>query len=298
MKRSTFYLLSGLGILLSCFAPGGLAQSIKPGTEIKVRLLENLNTGETIEGQTFSATLAEPVHLENGKVLDRGTQMNGLVSEAVSSGRLKRPASITLVLTGYGKTLIRTEAFQIDCNSHLLRNTAQIGGSAATGTAYLTGKQEIVLPPETELTFVASDRTAGATPTPEPVVERDAVRTPDPRPALWRKDSVEDRDSAYDALIFSERDKWLIHNYFQSNYGNLPPGLAKRGGDLPPELEKYLRREGTLPASLQKLMEPLPSELERQLPNLPMGYSRVAFSGRVLILAGDGEIVDLMLSYR
>src|ERR1700680_1829641 len=99
MKRSPFLLLSGLGMLLSCLATSGLAQSIKPGTEVKVRLLENLNTGETKEGQTFSATLAEPVKLENGKVLTRGAQINGLVTEAVSSGRLKRPASITLTLT-------------------------------------------------------------------------------------------------------------------------------------------------------------------------------------------------------
>ena len=323
MKRSPFLLLSGLGMLLSCLATSGLAQSIKPGTEVKVRLLENLNTGEIKEGQTFSATLAEPVKLENGKILTRGTPMNGLVTEAVSSGRLKRPASITLTLTSCGKTLIGTEALQIDGKSHLVRNTALIGGGAAagavlgaiagggkgaavgtavgagagTGAAFVTGKQEIVLPSETELTFVVAGRAGRVTRTPEPVVERNTERAPESRPANWREESNEQRDDAYDALIFSERDKWLIHNYFQSNYGNLPPGLAKRSGDLPPGLEKQFRREGTLPPGLQKRVEPLPGELERQLPRLPLGYSRMVLSGRVMIVAGDGEIVDLMFIY-
>ena len=324
MKRSPFLFISGLAIFLSCLATSGLAQSIKPGTEVKIRLLENLNTGEAEEGQTFSASLAEPVKLEDGKILTRGTQMNGMVTDAVSSGRLKRPASITLTLTSAGKTLIRTEALQIDGKSHAVRNAALIGGGAAagavlgaiaaggkgaavgtavgagagTGTAFVTGRQEIVLPPETELTFVVAGRSAAVTRTPEPIVERNTGRVPETRPNNWREESNDQRDDAYDALIFSERDKWLIHNYFQSNYGNLPPGLAKRGGDLPPGLEKQFRREGTLPPGLQNRMEPLPGELERQLPRLPLGYSRMVLSGRVMILAGDGEIVDLMSIYR
>ena len=300
MKRSPFLFISGLAIFLSCLATSGLAQSIKPGTEIKIRLLENLNTGEAKEGQTFSASLAEPVKLENGKILTRGTQINGIVTDAASSGRLKRPASITLTLTSAGKTLIRTEALQIDGKSHVVRNTALIGGGAAagTGTAFATGKQEIVLPSETELTFVVAGRSAAVTRTPEPIVELKTGRVPESRPANWREESNDQRDDAYDALIFSERDKWVVHNYFQSNYGNLPPGLAKRGGDLPPGLEKQFRREGTLPPGVQKRMEPLPGELERQLPRLPVGYSRMVLSGRVMILAGDGEIVDLMFIYR
>ena len=69
MKRIPFLLFLGLGILLSWLAPRALAQSIKPGTEIKVRLLDRLDTGEAKEGQSFSATLAEPVSLGSRKVL-------------------------------------------------------------------------------------------------------------------------------------------------------------------------------------------------------------------------------------
>jgi hypothetical protein len=324
MKRLPFQLLSGLVVLLSCLTPRGLAQSIKPGTEIKVHLLDRLDTGESKTGQSFSGTLAEAVSLGSKRVLQGGTRINGRVIEATSAGRLKRPASITLILTSINKIPIRTEALQIDGKSHAVRNTALIGGGAAagaivgavaeggkgaaigtavgasagTGTAYVTGKQEIVLPSETELTFVIAERAAKVARTPDPAVERPIEHAPDPRPIKWRDDSREENDEAYDALIFSDQDKWVISSYFKSNYGNLPPGLASRGEDLPPGLEKHLHRDEPLPPSLEKRAEPLPAELNRQLPRLPFGYSRVVVSGRVMNLADDGQIVDVMFIYR
>jgi len=44
------------------------------------------------------------------------------------------------------------------------------------------------------------------------------------------------------------RDQNVIREYYRAvPPNNLPPGLAKRGGDLPPGLEKQLRRNGRLP---------------------------------------------------
>ena len=331
MKNIPLLSCSVLGIVVTCLVPVGSAQSFKPGTEVKVRLLDRLDTGDAKEGQFFSATLAEPVSLGGKKVLARGTRVHGQIVETVSSGRLQRPASITLTLTGINKVPVQTRPLQIDGKSHVARNTALLGGGAAAGAlvgavaaggkgaligtavgasagtdaAYLTGKREIVLAPETELDFVIEDRHVPATRAPEPVVERNSERNldraPESSPAIWHNESREERqsnDDAYDALIFSDRDKWIIHSYFQSNYGNLPPGLAKRGGDLPPGLEKRLRRDETLPPGLRDRVEPLPAELEHQLPRLPLGYSRVFLSGRVVVLADDGRIVDLMLIYR
>src|SRR5579862_1847872 len=286
MKRTSFLLFSALGTLLSFLSlptTKGLAQSIMPGTEIKVRLVDKLDLNEAKEGQFFSATLAESVSFGNKKVLARGTRIKGEVTETDSSGRPKRPGSITLVLTSIGNSQIQTEPLQIDGKSRLVRNAAQTGkgsGVSAGGeTAFVTGKQEIVLPSETELDFVVADRAVPPAKTPESVVERNVARTHESKPAIWRADSREDTDDAYDALIFSDRDKWLIHSYFQSNYGNLPPGLVTREGHLPPGLEKRLHPDEILPSALQNRVEPLPEELERQLPRLPFGYSRVVLSG-------------------
>jgi hypothetical protein len=78
----------------------------------------------------------------------------------------------------------------------------------------------------------------------------------------------------------------------------LAPGLAKRGGHLPPGLERQLQRNGTLPPGLQKRVEPFPVELEQQLPRLPSGYSRVIVAGRALILDRNNKILDLLTLVR
>jgi hypothetical protein len=100
------------------------------------------------------------------------------------------------------------------------------------------------------------------------------------------------------ALVFSERDQQLIRSYYGGGGRGLPPGLAKRGGNLPPGLEKHLRRNGTLPPGLQKRVQPFPVELTRQLPPLPSGYSRVVLEGRALILNRNNTILDLMVVVR
>ncbi len=177
--RKLLALLSGF-IVLGLAPSGAYAQATKSNSEIKVRLLERLDTSEIRVGRAFSATVEEPVRLDKKTVLAKGTTLKGTVTEVVSSGRLKRPASITLQLNAIGNTAILPEPLLIDGKSHAARNTALIGGGAAagailgaiagggkgavigtavgagagTGTAYATGKQEIVLPPETELTFV------------------------------------------------------------------------------------------------------------------------------------------------
>ena len=58
-------------------------------------------------------------------------------------------------------------------------------------------------------------------------------------------------------LRFRSQDVRVIVDYFHPASG-LPPGLAKRDGDLPPGLEKQLRRNGKLPPGLQKKLAPFP----------------------------------------
>jgi Protein of unknown function (DUF3300) len=208
-----FSLFSGLWLLSSCLVPTGWAQSIQPGTEIQVQLQGQLDTGRTQAGEEFSATLSERVRLQDEAVWPRGTQVKGRVVDVVSSGRLKRPASITLQLTQIGNSPIETETEQIDGKSHAGRNVALIGGGAAVGavlggiagggkgaligtavgagagtaTAAATGKQEIVLPAETQLAFVvAGDAARGSEPS-GPVFEPNEPAQP----------QVQDQGSAY-----------------------------------------------------------------------------------------------------
>ena len=48
---------------------------------------------------------------------------------------------------------------------------------------------------------------------------------------------------------FLPEERRIIENYYRSGGPSkgLPPGLAKRGGNLPPGLQKHLDKNGTLP---------------------------------------------------
>lgn len=76
----------------------------------------------------------------------------------------------------------------------------------------------------------------------------------------------------------------------------MPPGLAKRGGDLPPGLAKRdslppgLAKHDRLPDDVK--YEPLPRDLERQLPPLPSrDYVRVRVGTDLLILNKKTHVV-------
>jgi hypothetical protein len=321
------FLRSGLLLTLAVVWSGCLAAalaqkqrsiSIPAGTEVQVRLNTQLGTGETTAGQTFTGTVAQPVAVGGQTVLARGATVQGRVVEVVSSGRLKRPASITLELT----SPISTQPLRIDGKSHLLRNVALVGGGAGAGavvgglaggkkgaaigaavgagagtaTAYLTGKQEIVLPAETALPFVVGS--GGSAPAAANVT---GMTSPPKRSDAYRgaERSVMPRAGEMaQAPVFTESDQQLIRSYFSGGARGLPPGLAKRGGRLPPGLERHLQRNGTLPPGLQKRVQPFPAELTQQLPTLPSGYSRVILAGRALILDRNNKILDLMAVVR
>lgn len=99
-------------------------------------------------------------------------------------------------------------------------------------------------------------------------------------------------------VAFSSHDRDVIHRYFHEYPSDLPPGLAKRGGNLPPGLERQLRVNGTLPPGLQKRLRPCPVRLERELPPLPSGYSRMLLGGRMLILNKANVILDITFLFR
>jgi len=89
---------------------------------------------------------------------------------------------------------------------------------------------------------------------------------------------------------FRDSDRRIILSYYNLPSG-LPPGLAKRDGDLPPGLEKQLRKKGQLPPGLQKRIEPFPAELSRQFPPLPDGARRGFISGRAVVYDSRTSII-------
>lgn len=106
------------------------------------------------------------------------------------------------------------------------------------------------------------------------------------------------RGSVSVQIVFGERDRQIIRDYCSQPSPNLPPGLARRGGQLPPGLEKHLRRNGQLPPGLQRKVQRFPKELERRLPPLPRNYVRVFVGGRGLIVDAQFNILDIIDIFR
>jgi hypothetical protein len=243
--KNRLYLFAALWLLCTFLGSPASAQSFKPGTPIAIQLLTPLDTGTAQAGQEFSATLAQPLAVVR-TVWPKGTKVKGKVLEVVSSGRLSRPASITLQITQIGNSPVMTEPEQIDGKSQAGRNAGLIVGGAAAGAilggvagggkgavigtaagagagtlaAAATGKQEIVLRAETPLNFVVAGGPA-ATPPPPPVAEApqpayrvsaerdERVEAPPAREDSYRDRGYEDRNRGYDdrGRGYDDRDR-------------------------------------------------------------------------------------------
>jgi hypothetical protein len=90
---------------------------------------------------------------------------------------------------------------------------------------------------------------------------------------------------------FGAHDREVIRTYYTGHKSGLPPGLAKRGGNLPPGLEKQLQRNGSLPPGLQKKLEPCPVELEERLPPLPADYRRAVIDAHIVVLNRHTNVI-------
>jgi hypothetical protein len=162
--------------------------TVPAGTTLEVRLVNALDTGSTPQGSSFEATLAAPLVVNGRDVAPVGSTATGTVENVVSSGRLNRPAELSLTLAslepkGGEKVAISTSTVSMKGESHKKRDIEMIGGGAAvgalvgaiaggkkgaaigtvvgggggTGAAAYTGKKEIHLAPETKLAFKLSE---------------------------------------------------------------------------------------------------------------------------------------------
>ena len=97
---------------------------------------------------------------------------------------------------------------------------------------------------------------------------------------------------------FLPEERRIISEYYRranTSKKGLPPGLAKRGGKLPPGLQKHLEKNGQLPPGLQRRLEPLPSALDRRLPPIPEYWERVILERNVILLdRRTNRILDII----
>jgi Ni/Co efflux regulator RcnB len=92
------------------------------------------------------------------------------------------------------------------------------------------------------------------------------------------------------AIIFSAHDREkIVHHYKNGKKRKkMPPGLAKKQ-ELPPGLQKHIKKHGQLPPGLEARR--LPDSLERTLSRLPEGYVRMKVGGDVVLMNEKTRVV-------
>ena len=160
--------------------------TIPAETPITVRLDESLDSGANHTGDTFEAHVSSPVLVNDQVVIAQDTRVRGRVVEAIRSGRLMKPGRLEVALSEIevnGNWVpVETHDTGRKGGSHRNRNWAWIGGGGAggaligavaaggkgaliggpvgagagTAVAFMTGKKNVHLSPETRLVFHTS----------------------------------------------------------------------------------------------------------------------------------------------
>lgn len=156
---------------------------VPAGTVLTVRLGEELGSKLSTAGQSFSATLADPVEVDGKTVIPAGAEAKGTVVDAKPLGRFKGGASLEVRLTSItvngSSQAIETAAVSRAEKGKGKRTGVLAGGGTALGAivggiagggkgaaigalagagaggagAAFTGNKDIVLPAEAALSF-------------------------------------------------------------------------------------------------------------------------------------------------
>jgi hypothetical protein len=283
------------------------APEIPSGTTIRVRTVDRLSSAEARIGDTFHATLEEPITVNDKELYPRGADVMGRVVDVHQSGRMSEPGELDLVLntvsSGSKTSSLRVDPLVMKGESHTKSNATKIGGGAAlgaligaiagggkgaavgtvaggaagTGAAAATGKKEIEIPSETVLSFVTSTTAdvSGGPPAAEAVASAPASA-----------------DSSSETPLFTLRDRRVIRSCVAGHASEFPENVTHRA-ELPSGDERNLHRDGTVPSALASQLHSLPLSCVEQLPKLPVNQERVLYAGHVLLVDGQNHILDM-----
>ena len=158
--------------------------TVAAGTMIAVRLGETLSTKNNQPGDTFFATLAQPLVVDGLVIAERGARAEGRIVEVERAGKVKGLAHLTVELTKLttsdgqhvrvrtasfnqqGKSSRKTDAAKVGIGAALGAAIgaiagggkgagigAGVGGAAGAGDVLLTRGDDAVIPVETGLSF-------------------------------------------------------------------------------------------------------------------------------------------------
>src|SRR5579872_5986044 len=108
------------------------------GTVLTVRLGQAISSEQNIAGDTFIATLDQPLVIDGFVIAERGSRVEGRVVEVERAGRVKGVAHVSIELTNLhtsdGQHIhIQTSTFQRDGSKSTGEDAAKVGAGAAIG---------------------------------------------------------------------------------------------------------------------------------------------------------------------
>lgn len=112
--------------------------TLSPGALVAVRIGETLSSAHNQPGDTFLATLTQPLVVDGWVIAERGARVEGRIVDAAQAGRVKGASRlgisiVRISLSDGQKIRVRTEPFVKDAASSTGTDAAKIGGGAALG---------------------------------------------------------------------------------------------------------------------------------------------------------------------
>jgi hypothetical protein len=121
-------------------APAPAQITLPAGSWISIRVNQPLSSDHNHQGDTFSATLADPIVAQGFVIARRGQTLEGRVAEALKAGRIKGTSSLTVELSEV--TLVdgqhaplKTEFVRHNGNTSVGNDAAAIGTTTGVGAA-------------------------------------------------------------------------------------------------------------------------------------------------------------------
>ena len=114
--------------------------TVTAGTLLPVRLIETISSDRNHPGDTFTASLEEPLVIDGFVIAEKGARVEGRIVDTRQAGRVQGLASIALELTRLatsdGQNVeIATDSFTQAGPESKGADAAKIGGAAAIGAA-------------------------------------------------------------------------------------------------------------------------------------------------------------------
>ncbi len=111
--------------------------TVPEGTVIAVRLIDPIDTERSKAGDTFRATLSQPVMVGDEVVIPGDADITGQIVDSKSAGHFTGQSALALTLTSLrvnGKTYqLRTSQYEQQGSSRGKRTAATVGGGAGLG---------------------------------------------------------------------------------------------------------------------------------------------------------------------